>query len=109
MSTSLIGMKETNTDGAEMTEIRIVDWRNGDVQLECELTVSQISDMLGEENGIDTHYDTLIDAGLTNAQVSMFYALVAGRLPQNQQENSDWRDETTAGITLMVNTFSRLL
>jgi hypothetical protein len=101
MSTSLIGMKETNTDGAEMTEIRIVDWRNGDVQLECELTVSQISDMLGEENGIDTHYDTLIDAGLTNAQVSMYYALVAGRLPQNQQENSNWRDETTAGIVLM--------
>ena len=51
-------MKETNTDGAEMTEIRIVDWRNGDVQLECELTVSQISDMLGEENGIDTHLHT---------------------------------------------------
>jgi len=92
-------MKETNTDGAEMTEIRIVDWRNGDVQLECELTVSQISDMLGEENGIDTHYGTLIDAGLTAAQVSMFYALVAGRLPGNQQENSNWRITTLHGIS----------
>lgn len=101
MSTSLIGMKDTNTDGAEMTEIRIVDWRNGNVELECALTVDQISEMLGEENGIDTHYDTLIDAGLTAAQVSMFYALVAGRLPQNQQENSDWRRETLNGISLL--------
>ena len=101
MKTSLIGMNSTNTDGADMTEIRIVDWRNGDVQLECGLTVGKISEMLGEENGIDTHYGTLIDAGLTAAQVSMFYALVAGRLPGNQQENTNWGITTLDGISLL--------